>query len=181
MQSGTAGPLFDDLAERCGLRIQEVPIHAGTVRHQLTHLSLTFQVFVAAAAHCKRTANGQILRWVPPVSLSNLSISTAQRKALRVAVPFLEKSTPTLHSSSRLVRPGAPKLGVAAVRSPGWQISRNVWFGDTSKRAMYDPIRRGISRFQPDAPQVYATWGSTVGGCRWRTHKSNSCDNLFFH
>ena len=61
------------------------PSKAGTVRRQLTHRALTFEIYLAQVEPVCRGKLGINRRWVTPKALANLAISTAHRHVLSTA------------------------------------------------------------------------------------------------
>ena len=79
--------LLHELAQQCHLTLEDKPICAGMVRHQLTHMTLTFHVYVALCGDNRVAGtNGRPVRWVTSRGLSRISISTAHRKVLSAAL-----------------------------------------------------------------------------------------------
>ena len=73
------------LAEQEGVTIDGEPRKAGTVRRQLTHRALTFEIYIAQVEPVGRGKLGINRRWATPKALSNLALSTAHRHILSVA------------------------------------------------------------------------------------------------
>lgn len=75
---------FRRLAKEMGVMIHKPPTRVAEVRHQLTHRSLRFRVYVSSAA----PVNGTIpenSRWVSVRGFERLPISTAHRRIFEVA------------------------------------------------------------------------------------------------
>jgi A/G-specific adenine glycosylase len=74
------------LAEFEGVQLCGKPRRVGVVKHELTHRSLTFSVYLAAVqADGAASGNGQPRRWVTPGMFRRLGVSTAHRRIMAAA------------------------------------------------------------------------------------------------
>ncbi len=72
------------LAREMGVMISERPTSVAEVRHQLTHRSLRFHVYVSRAEPMDGTTQAKV-RWVSVRSFQGLPVSTAHRRILAAA------------------------------------------------------------------------------------------------
>jgi|GEM_PF-2102193 len=77
--------LIGSLTNEVRLTHKAIPVPAGAVHHQLTHLSVTLHIFVTAVGLSPALTNRHRARWVAGNGRVGLSMSTAQKKALRAA------------------------------------------------------------------------------------------------
>lgn len=77
---------FRDLANRHGLAVKTIPKQTATLRHQLTHRTIHFDIRLCnlsdscATAATRLTKNLTDAKWVTPKQFEQLPVSTAHRK-----------------------------------------------------------------------------------------------------
>jgi A/G-specific adenine glycosylase len=76
------------IADEAGVMLDSRPRRAGIIKHELTHRSLAFHVFVADVEEA-RVANRSV-RWVDRAGFTKLSVSTAHRRVFAVAAPYMD-------------------------------------------------------------------------------------------
>ena len=83
------------IAREYGIQLQGSPQHVGTVRHQLTHRSLTFHVCIAdAPPHEDASDRPASLRWVTTKGFARLCVSTAHRRIFQAVQEAVVPGTP---------------------------------------------------------------------------------------
>lgn len=80
------------LADGLGVRLEGTPRKVATVRHQLTHRSIVFHVYVGVAQGKQRAGGlGASYRWVTLRGFGRLSVSTAHRRIYEATRPALDR------------------------------------------------------------------------------------------
>ncbi len=89
---GSARRIVRDLAQEEALQLDSDVLHAGRVRHRLTHRDLEFDVDVAPVHPHRAEGTGKAGRWVTRAALARLSVSTAHRRIFDAARSIIEAS-----------------------------------------------------------------------------------------